>query len=96
MNNYILKDKTPIPCEDIIEWGQWFGSHPNRHVGNDMIGDIHVSTVFLAIDHNWNGGRPILFETMIFGGEHDQYQERCSTWEEAEEMHARALKMVTG
>lgn len=35
-------------------------------------------------------GPPILFETMIFGGEHDQYQERCSTWEQARKAHPDA------
>ena len=40
--------------------------------------------------------RPILFETMIFGGEHDQYQERYATREEAVEGHARAVAPVTG
>lgn len=34
------------------------------------------------------------FETMIFGGEHDQYQERYSTWDEAEAGHKRAIELV--
>lgn len=39
-------------------------------------------------------GPPIVFETMIFGGANDEYQERCSTWEEAEAMHKRACKLA--
>ena len=31
---------------------------------------------------------------MIFGGEHDQYQERYSTWDEAIEGHKNACKLV--
>jgi len=31
---------------------------------------------------------------MIFGGEHDQFQERCSRWDQAEQMHKRACKMA--
>jgi hypothetical protein len=31
---------------------------------------------------------------MIFGGEHNEYQERYSTWEEAEEGHKRAVAMI--
>ena len=31
---------------------------------------------------------------MIFGGIHHDYQERYSTWEEAEKGHKRALKLV--
>jgi hypothetical protein len=32
---------------------------------------------------------------MIFGGEHDQYQERCSTLDEAKIMHEEAVKLAT-
>jgi len=31
---------------------------------------------------------------MIFGGHHDQYQTRASTWEEAEQQHNDAWAMV--
>lgn len=53
-----------------------------------------VSTVFLGIDHNVFGGPPLLFETMIFGGVHDETQLRCSKWDEAEEMHKLACEMA--
>jgi hypothetical protein len=48
------------------------------------------------MDHQFGDGAPLLFETMIFGGIWDEkeYQERCSTWDEAEEMHARACKLA--
>lgn len=41
-----------------------------------------VSTVMLPFDHGYDG-TPLLFETMIFGGEHGGYQRRYSTREEA-------------
>ena len=44
--------------------------------------DIRVSTVFLYVKH---GG--MNFETMIFGGPHDQEQSRCATMKEAYQMH---------
>lgn len=31
---------------------------------------------------------------MIFGGLHDGWEERCSTWDEAERMHAKACKIA--
>jgi hypothetical protein len=31
---------------------------------------------------------------MIFGGPEDGYQRRCSTWDEAEAMHAETVAMV--
>lgn len=85
---YILKDKKPVPC-DIESWSRWFGTS-DRTVAKTWRGEVLVSTVFLGMNHNFVSGSPLLFETMIFGGEHDQYQERCSTWEEAEAMHLRA------
>lgn len=56
---------------------------------------MKVSTVFLGLDHNLYGP-PHLFETMIFGGEHDGYQERYSTWAEAETGHARTVEIAKG
>jgi len=65
-------------------------------VARSKIGDVQISTVFLGIDHSWDNGPPVLFETMVFGGNHDQYQERCSTWKQAEDMHERACALVRG
>jgi len=56
--------------------------------------DITISTVFLGLDHNWGDGPAVLFETMIFGGEHDDYQVRYETWEQAEKGHQEALNLV--
>lgn len=56
-----------------------------------------ISTVFLGIDHNhvgWHGAAPILFETMVFGGDYDGYQERYFTFDDALEGHNLALKKL--
>lgn len=84
--NYILEGKEIVPCEDVLTWAKWF-EKAERHVADDTIGDVRVSTVFLGIDHQFGDGPPILFETMVFGGPLDEEQERCSTYEEAERMH---------
>ena len=86
-------NKQPIPAS-IIEWGKMMQSQ-DRHVGTDMIGDVRISTVFLGMDHGF-GREPVLFETMIFGGKHDGYQDRCCTWGQAEVMHEKALNIVKG
>ena len=91
-SQYILERHTPVPCEDMHVWGSQFGT-ANRHVADQRIGQSRISTVFLGSDHGYNG-KPLLFETMIFGGELDSYQERCSTWKEAELMHSVACKKV--
>ncbi len=92
--NYILKGKKPVKENDILKWGKWF-EKANRHVHLTKWNGMEISTVFLGIDYNFSGqGEPLLFETMIFGGEHDEYQERCSTWKEAEAMHKKAVVLV--
>ncbi len=88
---YILVDHIPVPEPDLLKWGRWM-KVADRHVGVTMVEGIRVSTVFMGLDHGWGEGPPILFETMIFGGEHnDDYQTRCCTWEEAEKMHTVAV-----
>ena len=95
-DKYLLKGHEPYLVDDFLTWAHGFETL-DRQVANTQIGDVRVSTVFLGLDYSF--GRveiPILFETMIFGGTHDEYQNRCSTWEEAEAMHARAVALVEG
>lgn len=131
---YILKNRIPVPVDDVLVWAKDFerntrrvkctsipvlknrsrlikktclkrSSKPNktklslrrnRKIKRKRLADEFsvVSTVFLGIDHGYLERKPLLFETMIFGGAHDQYQERCSTWEEAELMHVIAIYLV--
>lgn len=62
----------------------------------DRFGDILVSTVFLGIAMNGYNkiDPPLLWETMIFGGEHDLYQERYTSHEDALVGHQRAVDLV--
>lgn len=94
---YILNNNNkPIPAS-ITEAADWLEeSSDRRTIKRDEIGDILVSTVFLGLDHAWiPGGKPVLWETMIFGGEHDQYQERYTSHEDALEGHKKALTLIT-
>lgn len=93
MNKYILNGHTPLIEPDTIKWAQWF-EKANRIIKSDIVLGSHISTVFLGLDHSFMGGPPMLFETMIFGGEQDSYQERYSTWDEAEKGHQEALELV--
>jgi hypothetical protein len=89
---YILDDDHNLIATDVMTWGEWFGTNGNRIVAKTVVGDAVVSTVCLGLDHNfYHGGPPLLFETMIFGGEHDEECWRCSTWDEAEAQHARVV-----
>lgn len=92
---YILDGKTPkLVGRD--EWATWMALSDRRVAVTDIDRDVSVSTVFLTLDHSFREeGPPVLFETMIFGGPHDQYCERYETWEQAEAGHAKAVAMAT-
>src|SRR3972149_4247748 len=90
-NRYFILDENhrPVPASH-EEWSCWF-EDADRTVSHDTVSwDVYVSTVFLGINHRFgDDGPPLLFETMIFGGEHDGWQARYSTWDEAVEGHKR-------
>jgi hypothetical protein len=94
---YTLDGHTPVKC-DLLTWARMIEDRGARQVQLSIRNGVHVSTVFLGIDHGWGPGPrpPILFETMIFGGEHNDYQTRCATWEQAERMHRDACRLVWG
>jgi len=84
-----------IPVEYVLEWANMFEDTGARIVAKDRIGrgNVEVSTVFLGINHSFFGNAPPLwFETMIFGGHLDGYQERCTTWDQAVAQHEIAKK----
>lgn len=90
MCNYVLVDGVPKEQPDIIKWAVWF-ENANRTVEKTMIGDVRVSTVFLSTDHQFGNGPPLLFETMIFGGKHNDEEWRYSTLGEAKLSHFRIV-----
>ena len=90
---YKLIGHTPVEVDDLMEWADEV-ENTNHCVQRDEIDGVTVSTVFLTLDHSFGQGSPLLFETMIFGGFHDGYQERYTTWDEAVEGHQKALGLV--
>jgi hypothetical protein len=91
---YILNDNgDPVACEDPLTWAKWFET-ANRRVVRDELPGGSVSTVFLGLDHAFGGGPPLLWETMVFGGEHDGYCDRYSTLDDALEGHRKAVDLV--
>jgi len=86
-------DGEPIGRE---EFAEMFSDPDKRRVALDTRDDITVSTVLLGLDHFWGEGPPLIFETMIFGGDHDNDQWRYSTREEAEEGHRVACGLAFG
>lgn len=96
-DKYILNEQgEPVPEPDLLKWAAWF-EKADRHVAKDLLpGGERVSTVFIGMDHSFSRVPcpPVLWETMIFGGAHDEYQERYSSREEALAGHARAVALA--
>ena len=85
--HYILDGHTPVAA-DLMTWARWFETNfDNRIVAKSRVWGCEVSTVFLGLDHQWGGGPPLLFETLVFGGPLDGKMYRVTTWEEAEAAH---------
>jgi hypothetical protein len=99
------------PAEGLSAWAKWIEEVSNGkkkfEEGGRIVAQtevevegkkVFVSTVFLGINHNFSAGRqpPVLFETMIFGGKHDEYQERYKTVEEAKKGHEVAIQIAKG
>lgn len=91
------ENREAVPCE-VAKWEECLANVKSRIVGFDAITPTcHISTVFLTLDHNFVPGRPpLLFETAIFGGRFDQRYFRYTTWEQAEEGHARVVRALAG
>jgi len=77
MRYYILKGKKPVQVFDMLEWAKW-NEGADTAVKRTVLSDgVIISTVFTGTDSNVsNALPPMVFETMIEGGEHDMYQER--------------------
>lgn len=79
-----------------------FAMPPKSHVAPsarfhlvDEIHDSRISTVFLGLDHSFRpGAKPIVFETMVFGGPLDDGCVRYCTRDEAREGHAEMVRRV--
>jgi hypothetical protein len=95
---YILNTRgTPVRENNLVRWAKWFDCSENRVLKFDAPQrGVRVSTVFLGINHNGSmRGRPLLWETMIFGGKHDGYCKRYASRADALAGHAIAVEMAT-
>jgi hypothetical protein len=101
MDTYILdQDGRPVMVEDLTEWAKWMSEDKRRFLKRTEVAEATVSTVFLGIDHNFlpkifpEGSMPILYETMIFKGKEDGFQERYCTEAEALSRHDEIVRWL--
>lgn len=98
---YWIRDGKVEPADGLSpEYLAWFTEFTNKCVARTVIPNptggekVLVSTVFLAMDHSWGDGPPVLWETMVFGGPLDMYQDRYSSEEDARAGHERVVAEV--
>lgn len=93
-DKYVLNDKREaVPTDDVLAWARMFEDGEARRVARTQVGPLSISTVFLGLDHAFGEGPPMLFETMVFGlPDGGEDMDRCSTWAQAEAMHAAFVK----
>lgn len=104
MSEYYYPDGRPI-LGGVLEWAKfmdtdrmvavtrswdWRKEAPDEQTG------VLVSTVYLGLDHSFGEGPPLIYETMVFGGDHNGDMDRYTTYEEALEGHKRMEKQVFG
>jgi len=89
---YILdENKKPVECKSLKKWSEFMGKGENKRVAETTInGKCYVSTVFLGVDQGFGlsiEGKPLVFETMVFGGFLDQEMMRYHAYEDALKGH---------
>lgn len=82
---YILDENhKPLAPKSIEQWSKWRKDDNNVQVALSTFSWGRVSTIFLGKDYSSSPNQEAqLFETMVFGGEHNGKFWRYSTWEQA-------------
>lgn len=94
-SHYILKNRVPVPVTNISDWLEWISSNITQGtVAKSNFNSIKIATVFLGIDIDSSLDSPMLFETLILGGQNCGYSRKYATWKEAEDGHRRAVNLI--
>lgn len=95
---YILEGHTVIPAPSEEAWEILLDDLQKRRVAyTEITPEIEVSTVFLGTDSTFGRGpQPLVFETLVSGGEFHGQIMRYATWDEAEAGHNATCAAVMG
>lgn len=92
---YKLEGETVFPSS-MLEWAKSMEAPRwNQRTSNED-SSVTISTTFLGLDHQFGDGPPLIFETLVFGGDYDGEMERYSTIAEAKEGHRAFEEKVLG
>jgi hypothetical protein len=89
MKRYILVDRKPVECDDLVDWEAWREMHrADCLVEHEVVLDrFVVSTLFIGIEDR-------IFETAVFLDKNVLRTRWCETWEDAEAQHKRVVASV--
>lgn len=98
MAEYYDRDGTPITYEHFSTLlGDSEEAREYKRVAKDEFAldgvEIMVSTVWLGLNHNWDDGPPLIFETMVFGTS-EELQWRYSHEGTALKGHQRVVRAL--
>lgn len=89
---YYSREGDPISLRD---WAENRQTAEMKRVARTVSEHFVVSTVYIGIDHNFAmEGPPLIFETMVFGGELEGEMDRYATEEEALRGHEEMVRRV--
>ena len=90
-----LGEPRPVSFEEYVaKMSDPYNTKERHRIGKTDIGETTVSTVFLSINHNFGKGRPILWETLVFGGPLDGECYRYETRLQAGQGHEKMVQRV--
>ena len=79
---YILKQKVPVLCQDESMWREFMRNKNNILLAQDTVGTFTVVTVFLGFNHG-NFEKPKFFQTTCFGTNGENNPRYSGTWQRA-------------
>ena len=93
---YTLDEYLQIRRATLEEWGTFFNDIEQRRIAHTQVSPrISVSTVFLGLDHRCgSAGKPILFESLVFGGKHNEEMLRYTSFDDAVKGHNELVAMA--
>jgi len=96
---YKLDENKNVVPATLEEWNDYWEErlpHSSKHIGDEIINDRRISTVFIGLINGFNQkNEPLLFESMIFDENGVSISmNRYATYKEAEEGHKKAVQFV--
>lgn len=101
---WLDEDKRPWPVmaeiasDEFRNYNEWLYDPVNKNVGNNTVDGYVISTVFLGLDHSYNGDTPVLWETMVFPSKTDfgeQYCRRYMSHADALNGHNKVVRLMS-